>query len=169
MNKLMNELKRLEKFHYGCLCKNQQIITDQNELDKLISNEIIVQAPTSFLKNEIGMCHDASIYVDQTCNENNINHKCIYLRGNFHTHSFIIIQLMNGKWQIIDVFATNNCLWTQPFDECDEAINNRIDEWIEKDNENNSNIEIYLGSSMPSGGCDLTSYEDKIFNNFKRL
>lgn len=163
---LLNELKRLETFQYGCLYQDGNLVTDLKEISKRSPETIIIQSPEMFLKNKTGMCHDATVYIDFICNQNKINHKCIYISSNlapeYKTHSFVIVQLLNKKWQVIDVFATKTCLWNEPFNEYYEAIDERINDWILKDNNKSPDIEIYLSNKMPKAGCNFIEFYHKL-------
>lgn len=166
---LLNELKKLESFKYGVLFEDGSLLTDLNKIDQKDGSKIIIQSPEIFLQNKIGMCHDASIYIDKICNENYINHKCVYIKSNispkYPTHSFVIIQLLNKKWQVVDVFSSKNCLYKEPFDTYYEAIDSRVDDWILTDNNKNPNIEIYLSKSIPNGNCNFIEFEQKFLLN----
>lgn len=168
---LLQELKRLENFQYGCLFEDGKILIDQQEISKRPFETLIIQTPEMFLKNKIGMCHDATIYVDKICNQNFINHKCIYLSSNtppeYKTHSFIVVQLNNKKWQVIDVFATKNCIWGEQFNTYSEAIDNRIDKWILIDNHGFSDVQKYIGNTMLEAGCNFADYYHKLIKTFR--
>ena len=170
INPLSKQLKPLEQFEYGCLYEDGSLITNMDEIEERDGDTIIIQTPNSFIKNKIGMCHDATVYINQLCNEKSVENKCVYLTSNlaphYPTHSFNVIKLLNNKWQVIDVFATNNCLWKGPFNSYEEAINERIKSWIEVDNNGDSNIEILNGENMPQGGCNMVEYYHKLVKVF---
>lgn len=140
------------------------------EIEERDGDTIIIQTPDSFLSNKIGMCHDATVYINQLCNKKGVENQCIYITSNvgphYSTHSFNVIKLINDKWQIIDVFATNNCIWGKIFDIKEEAINERIKSWVKLDNQNSYNIEILIGDNMPQGGCNMVKYYHKLVKVF---
>lgn len=172
MNKtLLNELKKLESFKYGCLYEDGSLITNLKEINDHDGSKIFVQTPELFLKNKVGMCHDASIYIDKICTENEINHKCIYIVSNLKpklpTHSFVLVQLFNKQWQVIDVFATKNCLWKGPFKSFNQAVKERVQEWIKNDNHGSSDLIVFINEHMPNGGYNFLKYSEKVVNLFR--
>lgn len=170
INPLFKQLKPLEQFEYGCLYEDGSLITDMKEIEERDGDTIIIQTPNQFFSNKIGMCHDATVYINMLCNEKGIENQCVYITSNlaphYPTHSFNVIKLLNEKWQIIDVFATNNCIWGESFNSKEEAINERIRSWIKLDNSGDSNIEILIGDNMPQGGCNMVEYYHKLVKVF---
>jgi len=146
------------------------IITNMNKINNISGKDILVQTPNMLLKNKVGNCHDASVYIDQICTNNNINHKCIYIgpvgKYNNISHSFIIVQTLNNKWQVIDIFSNKSGLWKIPFDYYYQAIDSRINSFIRNENNNNFDISVFIGNKLPNSGCDLLTFTTNIVNTF---
>ncbi len=159
---LQQLLNKLASYKYGILYKDGAFVADKDEMQKRDGTDIIVQTPQIMDRHRSGMCHDASIYVDQELTKMNIEHKCVYIASHVEpmlpTHSFVM--MFDGdvqSWVCIDAFTSENCIW--PCEDCrkdmNQVIDKRIARWIDDDNNGSANLSVFILDHLPVGGMGV--------------
>ena len=165
-------LDKLSTYQYGILYNDGKFVSDKDEMDKRDGTDIIVQTPSMMDEHKSGMCHDASIYVDEELSRLDINHRCVYIASHVEpmlpTHSFVLaFDDETMKWMIVDVFASNDCVYTdERFDDLNDAISMRVAAWIRDDNNSSADLDVFIADHMPAGGCGFLEYTEKIIDSF---
>lgn len=167
------DLMRLQDFQYGCAYSDGSIVTDMNEIKNRDGWEILVQSPTDFEKNKIGMCHDASVMLDKVLTDEMVEHVCVYMMSNKEiddpTHSWIIAKDDDGKWWNLDVFSSPNCLFGNGHDDPKSALIERANEWIKSEDLDKSSCGLFIGRSFDKSNVLLPKFAKSILDNFKEM
>lgn len=145
-------------------------VDDKDEIRRRDGTDIIVQTPQMMNRHRSGMCHDASIYVDQELTKMKIKHKCVYIASHVEpmlpTHSFVVVfNDVAQDWRIVDVFASKNCIYTtRTFKDLNQAIDMRTGCWIRDDNNESANLSVFTLDHLPMGGCGFVEWSEKVVN-----
>lgn len=161
---LKSLLEKLSTYTYGILYDDGAFVSDKKEMDRRDGSDIIVQTPEMMDAHKSGMCHDASIYVDEELTRLGIEHKCIYIASHVEpmlpTHSFVVAR-KDGRWIIIDVFACVDCVFGT-YDTFEEAVDSRTAKWINDDNGGSANLHVFILDHMPPGGQGFVEYSEQV-------
>lgn len=164
-------LDKLSTYTYGILYNDGQFVTDKMEIDRRAGTDIIIQTPEMIDEHKSGMCHDASIYVDEELTKLNIPHKCVYITSynepKLPTYSFVLaFDEDTLEWIIIDIFASKNYIYfAHMFKDMNEAIEMRVASWIKDDNNGSPNIDVFILDHMPSSGIGFVEYYKKVVDS----
>jgi len=171
-------LSKLSTYLYGILYRDGKFVSDKEEMDRRDGTDIIVQTPEMMDEHRAGMCHDASIYVDEVLTELEVEHKCIYIASNVEpmlpTHSFIIMHDSSGfgieadAFYVIDVFASKDCIWKKAdahTTDMTKLIEERVASWIRDDNRNSADLEVFILEHMPEGGRGFLEYSKEVVDS----
>jgi hypothetical protein len=160
-------IEKLQDFQYGCAYTDGKIITNLNDIDKEDGANIYIQSPLEFWNNKIGMCHDASILIDVLLTKENIEHSCCFIYSDeppyYPTHSFVIALSNDDKYRIIDIFAVNSGVYENAFNNINEAIKWRFNQWIKTDNNGKNKIMV----SANDGGKYSQIIAEQFFKSVK--
>ena len=165
-SKFQRLLDKLSTYAYGILYNDGKFILDKEEIARRNGTDIIVQTPQMMDEHKAGMCHDASIYVDEELTKIGIPHKCVYIASHIEpalpTHSFILaFDEDTSEWTVIDVFASKNCIYfDKTFKDLNEAIDMRIAAWIKDDNGGSPDLDTFTLEHMPEGGIGFVEYTE---------
>jgi hypothetical protein len=150
VQKILDDLKT---FTYGLYVKDKSLITDPKKFHDYDSKDLLVQSPDSFEKNRCGMCHDATVYLNDKLSKLNVKFKCVYVESYkqpyMTTHSFVVAELVKGKWGIIDVFSYKSCLNQKVFSFWKEAVDERIVTWKEEEQADTDGYSAFIINSFP--------------------
>lgn len=164
-------LNRLASYKYGILYDDEAFVVDKEEMQKRDGTHIIVQTPQMMDQHRSGMCHDASIYVDQELTKLGIVHKCVYIASHIEpmlpTHSFVVMFDESTKnWIIIDVFASKDCIYTtETFKDLNKAIDRRTGCWIRDDNNGSANLSVFILEHLPVGGRGFLEWTQNVVDS----
>lgn len=163
-------LQKLSTFRYGCVYTDGTCLTDMAKIDETDGRDIWIQSPLEFWMRKIGMCHDASVLIDRTMMESKIEHKCYYCFSNlppyYPTHSFIVALCNDGFRRIVDVFATETCVYQEKFTSYQDASEWRFMKWIDEDNNGSGNAHLLAGWKMPPPKCSFSEFSKNIIETF---
>lgn len=167
-------LKKMKFFQYGCVYMDGEVVLDTAKMDENDGTEIYIQRPKEFWNREIGMCHDASVFIDALMKYHGIGHKCCYIASeippHYPTHSFIIASDRNEFYRVIDVFSTNTCVYPNHFSSMNNAIRWRVLKWVELDNSGDmKSVHVFEGDSMPKSGCGFVEFHEGIMQSFNEI
>ena len=150
VQKILDDLKT---FTYGLYVKDKSLITDPKKFHDYDPKDLLVQSPDSFEKNRCGMCHDATVYLNDKLSKLNVKFKCVYVESYkqpyMTTHSFVVAELVKGKWGIIDVFSYKSCLNQKVFSFWKEAVDERIVTWKEEEQADTDGYSAFIINSFP--------------------
>ena len=167
-NEFQRLLDKLSSYTYGILYNDGQFVSDKEEIDRRDGTDIIVQTPQMMDEHKAGMCHDASIYVDEELTRLSIPHKCVYIASYVEpmlpTHSFVLaFDEDTLEWIVIDVFASKNCIYfAHMFKDMNEAIDMRVASWIRDDNGGSPDLDVFTLEHMPKGGVSFVKYSEHV-------
>lgn len=123
-----------------------------------------------FIKNQGGMCHDATLYLANFFTESKQDVKHIYLETdkepNHTTHTFTIVKTLLNKWCVIDIFSINGCVYSKEFQTWQDAAKFRINKWITEEDITADDY-VYAGvlKSLPPAGCNLLEFMEHVNKN----
>ena len=161
---LKSLLEKLSAYTYGILYNDGAFISDKKEMARRDGSDIIVQTPKMMDAHKSGMCHDASIYVDEELTRLGIEHKCVYIASHVEpmlpTHSFIAAREGEG-WIIIDVFSCTDCVFGS-YSTFEEAVDSRTAQWINDDNGGSADLNVFILSQMPPGDTGFVEYSRQV-------
>ena len=162
-------LDHLSTYKYGILYSDGLFVSDKDEMQKRDGTDIIVQTPKMMDYHEAGMCHDASVYLDEVLTNLKIEHKIIYIASHIEpmllTHSFVMMFDEDVQsWVCIDAFTSENCIWS--CEECrkdmNQVIDKRIARWIEDDNNGSANLSVFILDHLPVGGVGFVEWTKQV-------
>lgn len=162
-------LNALSKFQYGCVYNDGSCETSMAVIDENDGREIWIQSPKEFWNRRIGMCHDASVFIDAMLSKEGIGHRCCYIWSDvpprYPTHSFIIAECVDGFKRIIDVFSTEKCFYDEKFLSYGKAMAWRLERWEQYDNGGKKAFMLW-GDRMPKPKCGFIEFSDAVIDSF---
>ncbi len=167
-------LKELSSFEYGCCYTDGSCVKSMAVIDERDGRDIHIQSPKEFWSRRIGMCHDASVFVDAMLEKEGIEHKCYYIYSDrpprYPTHSFIVALCEDGYKRIIDVFSTSNvnCMYPVKSTSYDRAARWRLEKWINLDN-GGRGAYLFCGTRMPSPKCSFEDFSKAVMDTFSDM
>lgn len=166
-------LRRLQDYIYGCKYNDGAFVTNKSEMDRRGGSDLVIQTPEEMDDLKGGMCHDASVYLDEVLTESGVDHICVYVASDeppfYPTHSWVVAKDNYGCWRVLDVFSSGNCLWGEKFISPKEAIVERSKNWLREYSPNSKKTAVYFSLNMPNGGVDLLTFDKEITENFDKM
>lgn len=167
-----SSLRKLQDFIYGCRFDDGSFITDKYDIDQRGGDHVVIQTPEEFEDTKGGMCHDASIYLDEVLTEAGVDHYCFYMSSDepplYPTHSWLVARDNSGKWRVLDVFSSKDCIWGGKYSSPEEASLSRAKDWLNEYSPNTERPVIYFSRNMPNGGTSLFNFHHNVIENFNR-
>lgn len=167
-----NIIRVLNGFKYGCCYTDGSFTTNKALMDEKDGGSIYIQSPKELWRRKVGMCHDASVFIDALLRVEDIVHKCYYILSNesphYPTHSFVIARCNDGFFRIIDVFAASKCYYDEKFASYEKACKWRYLKWVETDN-SGKKAQVFCNDRMPYPKCDFMKFSEKVMDTFEEV